>query len=228
MNGKIGCLLIHGFAGGVHEVAPLRDYLEERGFEVVCPELKGHTGNRKDLIGTNYKEWIASAEEVLVRASSGWDKVVIIGFSMGGLIGINLLTRHKAAAFISLCMPVVHWDIKRVFLNLLEDFKSRTFENLRHYMKSAVIPVPALLNFKVLLGKTKKLMKVVSCPVFIAQALKDDTVHHKSAEFIYSQIGSQMKEIKYYKNSGHVICQSPDGAELFRDVEEFIRKAVVK
>jgi carboxylesterase len=43
-NNKLGCLIIHGFGGGIFEIESLADYLTERGYIAACPELKGHTG----------------------------------------------------------------------------------------------------------------------------------------------------------------------------------------
>lgn len=52
------------------------------------------------------------------------------------------------------------------------------------------------------------MIKNVRCPLFIAQALEDDTVKWKSADYIYKNAASEFKLIKYYKGSGHLICRS--------------------
>lgn len=222
---KIGCLIIHGFGGNVGEIEPLRIHLEESDFQVVCPELKGHTNQRKDLWKVNYEDWIVSAHVGLEQLYKQCDKVIVIGFSMGGLIAANLVKNYPNIAMITLCTPIYHWDIKRVVLNLFYDIKARELTNFKRYVKASGIPLRALLNFKCLLLKTKPLFKELSCPVFIAQSMLDDTVQHRSAEFIYDNIQSKIKEKKYYSNSGHLICQGPDREELFVDIEKFIRKS---
>ena len=67
MQSTYGCLLIHGLGGGLHEVESLIKPLEEKGFIVAAPKLKGHTGNWKDLKDTDYKQWIFSAETALLK-----------------------------------------------------------------------------------------------------------------------------------------------------------------
>ena len=67
-NDKLGCLIIHGFGGGIYEIKSLDDYLIEHGYITSCPRLKGHTGNYRDMKSTDYKDWIASAEEELINS----------------------------------------------------------------------------------------------------------------------------------------------------------------
>jgi Esterase/lipase len=225
MNKKIGFLIIHGFAGNVDEIEPLNNYLLNKGFITQCTKLKGHTGKRADLAKVNYIDWISSAEESLLKLSSQCRKVIVIGFSMGGLIAVNLALKHNVDGLITLSTPIYHWDMKRVGLNILSDFKTRKFKNLNHYTKAAIrIPFTAMINFKILLAKTKPLFKQVRCPMFITQGLLDDTVHHRSADYIYSNIASEQKMIKYYNNSNHIICKSEDKDEVFNDISMFINE----
>jgi carboxylesterase len=223
MDKKIGFLIIHGFAGNIDEIKPLDNYLLNKGFVTECAKLKGHTGKRKDLARVNYIDWINSAEESLLKLSSRCDKVIVIGFSMGGLIAVNIALRHNVDGLITLSTPIYHWDMKRVGLNILSDFKTKRFKNLKHYTKAAVrIPFKAMINFKILLAKTKPLFKQVRCPMFITQGLLDDTVHHRSADYIYYNIASKEKMIKYYNNSNHIICKGTDKNEIFNDIFMFI------
>ncbi|GAE86858.1 hypothetical protein JCM21531_187 [Acetivibrio straminisolvens JCM 21531] len=50
----------------------------------------------------------------------------------------------------------------------------------------------------------------------------DDTVHHKSADYIYKNVSSKVKYVKYYENSNHIICHSIDSKDVFTDIENFI------
>lgn len=229
MERKTGCLVIHGFGGELEEVLPLAEFLRAKGYEVACPELKGHTGRRKDLRGVNYRQWIASAEERLEYLQAECDAVVLIGFSMGGLIAVNLAIKHTAAALVTLNMPIYHWDIKRICLNLLQDLKAGRSDHLRRYVRSTcALPFSALINFKLILTRTKPLLHQVTCPVFIAQALEDDTVQHRSANHAYWHFGSEDKRIKYYTGSGHQICHSSAAAKMMLDVEVFLNEIIGK
>jgi carboxylesterase len=220
---NIGFLIIHGFGGSIEEIDPLNKYLLNNGFLTVCPALKGHTGKRKDLKGISYSEWINSAEQGLLQLLPQSEKIILIGFSMGGLIAVNLALKHKVCGIITLSMPIYHWDINRIFLNIINDLKKGKYDSLKFYVgASLTLPFSAMLNFKFLLYKTKALLTQITCPMLIAQGLKDDTVKHRSAKYIFNNVSSEKKVLKYYSNSNHTICKSQDQKELFNDIKAFI------
>lgn len=221
---KTGVLIIHGFAGNTGEVEPLKVYLEEKGYIVKVPELKGHTNKLQDLWRVTYKDWIMSAETELDELLKVNENVVIIGFSMGGLIATQLSVKYNPIAICTLSTPIYHWDIKRIIINVWQDINHFQNKSIRRYYRSLKIPLRALINFKILLRKTKIVLKKVRCPVFVAQGLLDDTVQSRSAEFIFNNLSADFKEKKYYKNSGHLICLGSDNEELFEDIDEFICK----
>ncbi|MGE5473972.1 MAG: alpha/beta hydrolase [Ignavibacteriales bacterium] len=227
MNNRIGCLILHGFAGNLEEIEPLNKYLSSKGFITLCPIMKGHMGRRRDLAFVKYSEWIKSAETSLLDLKSKCEKIFVLGFSMGGLIAMNLVQVHKIDGIITLNTPIYHWDMKRISKNVVNDIKIKNYKNIKYYFRSAVgIPFSALINFKLLLLKTKPLLKNIICPIFITQGLLDDTARWKSADYIYKNIPSDIKDIKYYNNTDHIICHSTDNNELFNDIEKFIVKVL--
>lgn len=220
---NIGFLIIHGFGGSIEEIQPLNKFLLNNGFSTVCPTLKGHTGKRKDLKGISYNEWINSAEQGLMKLRERSEKIILIGFSMGGLIAVNLALKHKVCGIITLSMPIYHWDTKRIFLNIMDDFKKGKFDSLKFYAgASLALPLSAMLNFKFLLYKTKPLLTQIKCPILITQGLRDDAVKHCSAKYIFNNVSSKKKRLSYYDNSTHVICKSEDQKQLFNDIKIFI------
>lgn len=219
----IGFLIIHGFGGSVEEIEPLNKYLINNGFLTVCPILKGHTGKRKDLKGISYSQWINSAEKGLITLLAKCEKIILIGFSMGGLIAVNLALKHKVCGIIILSMPIYHWDIKRIIINIVNDLKKSKYDSIKLYIAASLsLPLSAMLNFKILLYKTKEILAKIECPILIVQGLKDDAVHYRSAEYIFNHVSSKKKLLKYYNNSNHVICKSKDQKELFKDIKFFI------
>ena len=229
MDKEIGFLIIHGFAGNIGDIEPLNRYLLNKGFYTICIKLKGHTGKRADLARVSYGDWIDSAEEGLMKLSKKCKKIIIIGFSMGGLIAANICMKYAVDAIITLSTPIYYWDIKRISINILEDFRTRDFSNLKRYLKSSTrIPILALTNFKILLMKTKPIFKQIRCPILVIQGLLDDTVYYRSAHYIYSNVQSQLKIIKLYDNSNHIICHSEDNNEVFNDILVFVKKVVIQ
>jgi carboxylesterase len=216
---RIGCLLIHGFGGSVYEVSPLAEYLENKGCGVICPTLKGHTGRKKDLRGITYHDWLDSAEIGLKELMQSHEHIVIIGFSMGGLIGINLASKYKVNELITINTPIYYWDFKRIYSNIIRDFKNKEYGNIRRYVKSSGnTTLSALLHFKLLLTKTKSMIRGIKCPVFVTQALDDDTVRKQSAHYIHDRVESKRKKLRFYDQGGHLILRSPSAAKVMEDI----------
>lgn len=219
----IGCLLIHGFGGSTTEIQPLADKLIADGYQIECPSLKGHTGKRCDLKNCSYDEWISSAKEGYEKLRKVCDSIYIIGFSMGGLIALQLALKNKVEGVVTLNSPIYYWDFKRVLLNILDDIKTRKCYNLHRYVSSICrLPFNAIINFRLLLTRTKEILNLIKCPIFIVQALQDDTVQKRSADFIFNKIGSVDKKIEYYDGSGHLILWSDAAPCVIRDVEKFL------
>jgi carboxylesterase len=222
-NDRVGCLLIHGFGGDITEVQPLAEYLSLHGYKVVCTSLKGHTGKRIDLRYSNYKDWISSAKEGYDRLESECDQIYLVGFSMGGLLAFNIALKNRVNGIVTLNTPIYYWDLKRVAINIADDIRTRKFNNLRRYFEATCkLPVRAMMNFRLLLFKTKPNLREINCPIYIAQALQDDTVHKNSAKYIYHNVGSKNKKIEFYDRSGHHILWSKAAESVKKAVEGFI------
>ena len=213
--------------GGVNEdeIVVIAKYLENAGHYVSCPKLKGHTGNKKDMKNANYKDWIKSIEDEYLILSETFHEIIMIGFSMGGLIGINLSEHYEFHALITLNSPIYYWDFKVVFKNILMDLKNKENENIKKYWDSCFkFPIRALFNFQLILHLTKNKLKNVKCPLFIIQSKDDDTANSASAKYIYDHVSSQIKEIKYYDNGGHLILKSSSANMVCKDIGIFINE----
>ncbi len=223
VNNKAGCLVIHGFGGDVKEVAPLASCLTNHGYMVLCPSLKGHTGRRKDLQCVSYTDWIASAEEGLLSLLADCNVVFIIGFSMGGLLAINLGLKHNIGGIVTVNTPIFYLNIKRAFLNSVNVLIRKDFKTISRNIKaSRALPFSSLLNFISLVKATKPLIKLLSCPIFVAQAIDDPTVRKSSANYIFQRTGSQIKRLEFYNSSEHLILLSQNAELVIEDVIGFI------
>jgi carboxylesterase len=220
---QTACLLIHGFGGSIREVAPLAEALSSAGYEVGCAELKGHTGDYKDLGKATYHDWIQSAEEAYLKLKGKHEEITIIGFSMGGLIGLRLAIKYKLKALITINSPIYYWNLPLIIRNIFGDIARGNFANIRRYTSSSgKLPFSAIANFLSLLYKTRPIIPQVNCPVLVLQSLDDDTVQSRSAAYIHRKVSSGDKQIKYYPKGGHVILLSLTADAVIADVKNYL------
>lgn len=85
-------LLLHGFTGSPWELRPVGEALAARGVHVTCPRLPGHGTTPEAMLFAGRSEWLAAATTAL-EGLAGARRVVVIGLSMGGLLGMVLAAR---------------------------------------------------------------------------------------------------------------------------------------
>jgi len=213
----IGVLLLHGFAGDPAEISPLRDYLTRKGYYVECPLLPGHGLDKKALSQTTHEDWIGAAQQAFLALSERYGRVVVIGFSMGGLLAVNLWN-YGFSGMVAVNMPIYYWNFKNILRNLFTD----PGQYCRKYFQASTDkPLSSMVEFQKLLAKTKPMLGNITCKTMVIQAADDDTVHHKSADYILKKIRA-VKTVYRPARGGHMIFHSEIGDEVCRRIESFI------
>jgi len=222
MSGTVGCLIIHGFAGDINDILPLAKHLREEGFPVECPTLEGHGVTRRQMAKSTRHDWLKSADEAYKRLSMRVDSIIVIGFSMGGLLAFHLATSYPVKLLITMNTPYKYWDVKEAVHYLREDFPAHS----RRYLQSiGRIPLRSMLQFRLLLAETKPLLPRIKTPYVLLQAKRDDTVHAVSAEILATSVDkAAAPQISWYEHSNHMLLHGPDKEEAIAHVMTTIRK----
>lgn len=218
-------LLVHGFGGGPYELEKLTKYLVENGYRVSCPVLAGHEEIPQALAKTHYIQWIQSAETALKEMGVPCENVLVVGFSMGGLIAACLSKKYSFEGLVTINTPIDFWNLPQVGANLLQDVKNRSTFYLQRYWKAkGNSPLPAMIQFYRLLVEGKKSFGSVACPLLVLQTKDDDTVGMRSPEFIYKNVGSQKKSIAYFSEGGHGVLTGSHGDQVVKTIDSWLEK----
>ncbi|WP_203334205.1 alpha/beta hydrolase [Planococcus beigongshangi] len=228
---KTGVLLIHGFTGGPFEVQPLADYIEEKTSWVVkMPTLPGH-GGTLDLRKKTAESWMMEAELALKDLKKQVDRVIIVGFSMGGLIAMYLAMRYKIEKLVLLSAAVKYISagqiLEEVRVAAGDAVKGRLAQNpLFHLYEYKLLntPISSAFEFLRVVKMVEPYYDKLTLPICIVQGKKDGIVPFAAAEHIYNKIGSVEKEIRHSENGQHLICYSDDREEWFAHVLAFMEK----
>lgn len=226
---SVGCLCIHGYTGSPEEVQPLVDYLKKRTkWELVNPTLPGH-GEELDLEGHYYQEWIATAELALLQLKKSNDTIVLIGFSMGGMIASYLAAKYDIKRLVLLSaagkyvsLPQMYKDIVEMSVDAWKGMLQSNELFLRYQKKLKQTYWFSTLEFMRCVQFTKPYLADVRCPVLIIQGELDGMVPRSAADFLDQHIGAEDREVVYLKNSKHLLCHGEDRDELFNRVLEFL------
>ena len=230
----IGCLCIHGFTGGPHELEPLAQYLRKTtNWLIATPCLPGH-GKELNLKGITYDQWVKTAEEELKKLMEQCETVYIVGFSMGGVIAGYLATKYNIEKLVLLSAAAYYINPKQMLRDIqemiLDSMKGKLGENalfVRYKMKMRSTPLSATWEFRKLVNVMRPRLKEVCVPTLIVQGERDGIVPLKSAYYLHKTICSPTKKLLLLPSSGHLVCHGPECEQLFAEVEKFLKESVI-
>lgn len=228
---KTGVLFIHGFTGGPFEVRPFMTYLQERTDWIVSvPVLPGHEFPL-DLKAASAESWLMEAELALKRLRKEADRVLLVGFSMGGLIALYLALRYPVEKLVLLSAAAKY--ISPRFLlqdaaimlteSVTKTYPPNTFYHLYDY-KLRHTPFHATREFLRLVKIVEPYYGNITAPVCVVQGKKDGIVPFAAADYLLKSLGSEKKQLIVSEEGKHHICYSDDCQEWFGKVYAFMRE----
>ncbi|MFT7433829.1 MAG: esterase/lipase/1-acyl-sn-glycerol-3-phosphate acyltransferase [Alphaproteobacteria bacterium] len=239
---KVGVLLVHGFLSSPGELREIGEKLHLKGHAVLGMRVSGHGTTPWDLNNRTCEEWQASVRRNYEILSPFCEKIVVIGFSCGGALALNLASTHpeKLAGVASVCTPLILKDkmmylvpylhiLNRLFsllpkIESLVPFRS----NKSDYPKTnyANMPVSALNELRYLVQHVKKSLKYISTKTIIIQGTGDPIVNPKAANKIYSALHSKDKTIHMVETDRHGLIYDNVGEthKLLLDFVEDVEK----
>lgn len=230
---KTGVLFIHGFTGGTYEVQPFVTYVKKHtDWSVEVPTLPGH-GVTLNLRNVSAQNWLMEAELAMRKLRKRVDHVIVVGFSMGGLIAMYLALRYPVEKLILLSAAakyisplVLLTDVKIMLTeSITKKYTPNTFYHLYNY-KLTNTPIKATFEFLKIVKMVSPYFDYITCPVCIVQGEKDGIVPLNTAEHLYERLGSDQKLMIISPTGKHHICYSSDNEKWFSEVLEFMRKGI--
>lgn len=232
-NNKVGVLLFHGFTATTVEVRPLAEYLHKSGISATGPLLPGHGTIPEDAITVHRKDWIETAENVFKSLTKRYQKIVIGGTSMGGLLALHLAENYNNISGVVLFAPAMHikgqWRAQFIapFVKIVPKYylsDSLTKADELPWQGYNVLPVPAVAQFYHLQKQIRRHLAKVSQPTLIFQGKKDRTINPEGASTLYEKITSFDKKLIWLENSGHTILLGEEREFVYQNTLKFIER----
>lgn len=93
-SGAVGALLLHGFPGTPAEMRPLGEKLANAGWATYGPLLPGFGSQIPTLGQKTRHDWLDAARQQWEKVKASHETAVLIGFSMGGALALNLAAQQ--------------------------------------------------------------------------------------------------------------------------------------
>lgn len=229
-----GILFLHGFSGGPYEVQPLVDFLQQRTtWEVSILTFSGH-GEAEELAMKGYKaeHWMMEAEIAYRNLKKKVDEIIVVGFSMGGVIAMYLAIRYKVKKLVLLSAAAKYISPTQLIKDIRlmgEDFMHHQLGDnelfASYKFKFKHVPLSATVEFTRVVQKTAPYIQNIKCPTFIVQGKLDGIVPFSTAAYLQNLLQSTEKRVYISEQGKHHICYSDDCESWFQQVFQFLTDA---
>lgn len=233
-NGK-GVLLIHGWTSTPYEVRRLGKYLNENGYTVSGPLLRGHGTTPEDLENVRWQEWMADLEKAYGDLKKGCSEIFVGGTSIGSNLAINFAAQKNDVAGLILLATPYRVKLEKIvvpFAKIFKKFKkySKKFypptfgvsTTITRLISYPYYPVASALETFDLVMKSREILGKITQPCLIMQSTHDHVVSRDSLEKIYGDIRSKIKIKKYVPQAYHTFISDIKNEHVFEDILEFI------
>jgi esterase/lipase len=215
-------LLIHGFGGGLWELAPLEQDLNTLGFCCRSFTLPGHDENGR-IHDIHSAEPFGNAvlKEYDLLSLQGLP-VIVIGFSMGALLAAWLDSVRSPKSLVLINTPIDIGQPMAVLHWLKADAEHKNLRYTQMMLQNALRQRPEVnLLFLKVRKRFLPALKHVKVPVFLAQSQWDETVQPRSVKKAAEMLKSDKITLQIYPNSRHHLCDGPDYPQFLQDLLAF-------
>ncbi|MFP4381832.1 MAG: alpha/beta hydrolase [Candidatus Sumerlaeia bacterium] len=237
---KGAILFIHGFLAGRDCFNGLGAMMAREGYVVRMMRLPGHGTSTADLAhqkkGAN---WQAVKTEYEALAAQ-YDKISVVGFSMGGTLTTILASRQEVERIVLLApfyrityfwyyIIPPEWATRATSLLVRYVTRPEGMINVNdkssvgQFMFYRVTPLPAVIRLFDLakIAADEENLEKIDCPVLMIHAHGDDTASPRAARKVFEKMDSEDKRWVWLEKSNHIICWDYDKEIVFENVRKF-------
>lgn len=234
---KTGVVLLHGYMAAPFEVRNLAEYLAKKGFWVYAPRLKGHGTSPDDLVRRSFKDWIESVDEGYAIISSICDNVVAGGFSTGGGLAIDLVSRvNNIKGVFAVCppmalnnfsakiIPVVHIWNKLLKIAKINGHKGEFIQNHPEnpHINYARNPISGVRELEKMMDALLDKLQDIKTPALIIQSQGDPVVDPKGSRRLFEMLGAKEKDYVSFNYNRHGILNGEGSENVYKTIGDFI------
>ena len=237
-HGRKACLLVHGLGCGPIQMREIAEKLRKWGFTARGILLPGHCGDTEGLALSTLHDWSGKVEAEYFQLKKEYKEVVVIGFSLGALLTLQLALCHRAEKIILMGTPLflireylpinVLIGICKIFLKKVKTWKRRcsieseTYTGYLHQPINSHYPLRALYEVKQIIKIIKPHLKDIQSSALIIHSKKDMIAAPASARCLIRHLGSTDKRLVWLERSHHLIMYDDEKEMVLNAIKDFL------
>jgi carboxylesterase len=241
-EGRAPCVVaLHGFSGTAAELRPVLDAAAGAGYAVDAALLAGHGSRVEELQELGFDAWVDGARSRLRKARERYGRVVLLGFSLGSLVAMQLASEEpeglaglvvmgnaltlRAAMGVPLGLwhrlgrPMPDLYLLKPLAGDLVDVSAMA--SLVTYDRH---PVRAALEVYRAGERVRRIVHRIECPTLILHGRRDRVCSWKNAVWLADHIGARDVSVRIFERSAHVIACDGERGEVAREVLAFLAR----
>ncbi|MEG0177575.1 alpha/beta hydrolase [Anaerorhabdus sp.] len=186
-----------------------------KDYEVITPNFYDLT----DETDNDWTHWINRAESVLTDLASDGRRIIIIGFSMGGVIASYLANKPNVEKLILLAPAFEYINIGNATDLVTSIFDKKEKEESPY----PEIPSSFTIAFVNLVNNCKIAVEDIHVPTCIFHGLEDDVIQYSSSRKFYKKIPATEKHLFLIEDVHHRILDDSHHAKYTIEcIKQFI------
>lgn len=214
-------IMVHGICGTPRQFDFLISAIPEE-YDIYNILLSGHGGTVSDFSNSSMKAWISDVQRILDMAYSRYNKIYLIGHSMGTLIIMQLAERYadKISAMLLLASPLkMFMKPKMIPISLKMAFNKYDTDNPYHTAMRAAYSIeadgklwrylgwiPRYLELFSLARRMRKTARSLKIKTYVFQSENDELVAKSSAKYFNDNENVKLvflRESRHFDYSAH-------------------------
>jgi carboxylesterase len=248
-GGRPAAVLIHGFPGTPAEMGPLANLLNQQGWTTKNILLPGFGPQFNTLFSRGYQEWIEAAKAALIEFQQDHGPILLIGYSMGGSVALNVAAETRPAGLILLApfwrmasvRQKLSWQVFKRVTRSFRPFRRVSFEDPKirdgfgkflpdldldsHETQQALrklrVPNRIMDQVERLGHRAGKIAPMITIPLLIIQGTDDNRVPRASTRHLIKSLTGPFRYEEINAGQNLVSDESRTWLELSRSVLSF-------
>lgn len=232
---RTAVLMVHGILGSPVQFEAAAKRLHGLGVTVMGVLLPGHGGSARDFAAAKLDGWQNEVREAVFRLRQQYERIVIVGHSMGGLLAVMEAAENRADGIVLLSTPMrvilsprAVWMSLRILLGdpAKDDDMLRSYRRANSVQKGSIGVyfswIPRFWDLRRLIRKARRLLDRVCCPVLVIQSRCDETVSWTSHRVLAKGLASAPVDVLLLEKSRHSHFHCEEAEPLYERICRFV------
>jgi len=237
-KGTEAVLALHGYTGTSGDLRFMAERLGAAGFTVAVPRLPGAGTDLSDLSTTSRNDWIRRSYDAWLDLRSSYERITILGYSMGGLLALKL-AMHVTPEKLILLAPALkiskkNWRVipfLSPFASILPEIRTgwepsselspQILEVGKRYWAS--IDIRSANQLHRLRNEVRRGLRKIQVPVMAVVSENDKSVSLAVLKILEKRLPSGLARTLIVRNCGHDLPQGDDKKLIADAVLDWLR-----